>query len=87
MGRLKLNRGSRGQDPQQAARLLRVGISVGISCATDNPLYIENMHETFSAHAADIAYENYFNQKPRHQFTPSNVNPKSAQKYKQLWGG
>ena len=63
------------------------GISVGASVgATDNPLYIENMHQTFSSNLAIVAYENYFNQKERHQLTPSLANPKSSAKYKQLWG-
>ena len=61
---------------------ISVGISIG---ATDNALYIENMHQTFTDNAPFIAYENYFNQKPRHQLTPANVNPLSSAKYKQLW--
>jgi beta-mannanase len=63
------------------------GISVGTSPGTkDNPFYIEKMFEFFRANASSIAYEHYFNQKPRHQLTPGNVNPLSSARYKQLWG-
>jgi hypothetical protein len=63
------------------------GISVGVSAgATDNPLYIENMHETFTSNTSVLAYENYFNQKDQHALTPTNVNPKASAKYRQLWG-
>ena len=63
------------------------GISVGISPgAGDNDFYIRKMHETFSANASVVAYENYFNQKVRHQLTPTDANPKASKMYKSLWG-
>lgn len=52
----------------------------------DNPLYIRKMHEFFSRNAQYIAYENYFNQKSKHQLTPSHVNPKASAEYRRLWG-
>ena len=63
------------------------GISVGSSPgATDNPLYIRKMFEFFSTNAAHIAYENYFNQRAKHQIYPGDVNPKASAEYKRLWG-
>lgn len=63
------------------------GISTGESPgAVDNPLYIQKMYEFFSANSPYIAYENYFNQKPRHQLTPSNQNPLASAAYRGLWG-
>jgi hypothetical protein len=63
------------------------GISAGKSPGSkDNPFYIQKMFEFFRANAASIAYEHYFNQKPRHQLTPGDVNPLSSARYKQLWG-
>lgn len=63
------------------------GISAGEAPGTiDNPLYIQKMHDFFAANSAYIAYENYFNQKPRHQLTPSNQNPLASAAYRQLWG-
>jgi hypothetical protein len=63
------------------------GISVGVSPGSkDNPFYIQKMWEFFKANASSIAYENYFNQKPRHQLTPGNLNPLASAKYKELWG-
>ena len=61
------------------------GINAGRYQCVDNPLYIENMHGFFSDNPM-IVYENYFNQNGYHQLTPSDLNPKSSQKYKQLWG-
>lgn len=60
------------------------GINAGRYSCVDNPLYIENMHDFFST-TSWLAYENYFNQKNYHQLTPTDVNPKSSAKYKQLW--
>jgi hypothetical protein len=63
------------------------GIPAGKSPGSkDNPFYIQKMFEFFTANATSIAYEHYFNQKPRHQLTPNDVNPLSSAKYKQLWG-
>lgn len=63
------------------------GISVGEAPGTtDNPVYIKKMFEFFSANAAYIAYENYFNQKSRHQIAPGTVNPKASAMYLSLWG-
>jgi hypothetical protein len=52
----------------------------------DNPLFIQKMFEFFKANADSIAYENYFNQRPRHQLNPGNLNPRASAKYKELWG-
>ena len=62
------------------------GINAGRYDCADNPLYIENMHQFFSANADILAYENYFNQKGYHQLTPNDLNPRSSARYKQLWG-
>lgn len=63
------------------------GISVGEAPGTiDNPFYIQKMYEFFSRNSAYIAYENYFNQKTRHQITPGDANPKASAAYKLLWG-
>ncbi len=63
------------------------GISIGNGPGTrDNPVYIAKMHEFFSRNASYIAYENYFNQKSKHQLTPTHVNPKSSAVYRKLWG-
>ena len=63
------------------------GVNNGRYTCTDNPLYIENMHEFFTTNVDIIAYENYFNQKRYHQLTPSDINPNSSKKYMELWGG
>ena len=63
------------------------GISIGESPGTmDNPLYIQKMFEFFSRNSAYIAYENYFNEKERHQLTPNHPNPKASAMYLKLWG-
>jgi hypothetical protein len=63
------------------------GISAGKSPGSkDNPFYIQKMWEFLQANASSIAYENYFNQKPRHQLTPRDENPLSSARYRQLWG-
>lgn len=63
------------------------GLSVGTSPGTkDNPLYIQKMYEFFSANAAYIAYECYFNEKTHHQLAPANINPAAAAMYLKLWG-
>lgn len=64
------------------------GISVGNSGgkSIDNPYYIQKMFEFFSLNAADIAYENYFNQKLKHQIAPPDVNPVAAAEYLKWWG-
>jgi hypothetical protein len=63
------------------------GIMIGNGPGTkDSPLYIEKMYEFFSRNAASIAYENYFNQKPVHELTPTRTNPKASGTYRKLWG-
>lgn len=62
------------------------GINAGRYNCRDNPLYIENMHQFFVDNMDILAYENYFNQKYYHQLTPSDRNPMSSAKYKELWG-
>ena len=62
------------------------GINNGRYGCIDNAFYIEQMWQFFSNNAANIAYENYFNQKPYHQLTPGDVNPNASAKYKRLWG-
>lgn len=62
------------------------GINAGRYNCTDNPFYIESMHQFFIDNMDIMAYENYFNQRSYHQLTPSDLNPLSSAKYKQLWG-
>ena len=44
------------------------------------------MFEFFSANAQYIAYENYFNQKTKHQIAPPDINPAAAAEYLKWWG-
>jgi hypothetical protein len=54
--------------------------------ATDNPFYIQKMHEFFQANASRVAYETYFNCRgSAHVIYPSSYNPKASAKYNQLW--
>ena len=70
-----------GPHAQQAVQLLKEwGVNNGRYTCTDNPLYIENMHEFFTTNVDIIAYENYFNQKRYHQLTPSDINPNSSKR-------
>lgn len=55
--------------------------------STDNPFFIEKMHQFFKANAGSIAYETYYNCNPGNVYKiyPSHHNPKAAAKYQQLW--
>jgi hypothetical protein len=63
---------------------IRVGQTDGTS--VDNPFYIRKMFEFFTVNQANIAYENYFNQKTESILTPSTVNPLASAEYKRHWG-
>jgi hypothetical protein len=63
---------------------IKVGSSKGLS--KDIPYYIRKMYEFFKTNAQYIAYENYFNQKPIHQFAPPDLNPLAANEYLKWWG-
>ncbi|CAJ60018.1 MULTISPECIES: glycoside hydrolase family 26 protein [Frankia] len=56
----------------------------------DNPFYIGKMHETFVAHAADLAYEAYFNTSEpanvRSSLYRPDLNPNSSKRYRELFG-
>jgi hypothetical protein len=62
------------------------GINAGRYNCKDNPFYIESMYQFFVKNNDILAYENYFNQKGYHQLNPSDLNPLSSAKYRQLWG-
>jgi hypothetical protein len=49
----------------------------------DHPAYVRAMRDFFHAHAADIAYETYFNIGPGFQLWPSAVHPRSAEAYRE----
>jgi len=49
----------------------------------DHPTFIQVMHEFFTAHADDLAYETYFNRHPGFQLWPSPLYPQSAAEYRE----
>jgi hypothetical protein len=49
----------------------------------DHAAYVHAMHDFFRDHAADIAYETYFNIGPGFQLWPSTVHPRSAAAYRE----
>ena len=51
----------------------------------DDPVYIQNMFNTFKANAKDIAYENYYNCTEEHQIFPTTPFPKASALYRALW--
>ncbi len=54
----------------------------------DNPVYIEQMYETFAANADVIAYETYFNSSQHGTgLANPNQNPNSSDTYRELFGG
>lgn len=61
----------------------------GDAKSVDNPFFIEKMFEFFKTNAADVAYDAYFNcgdPGQGYKLAPNTLNPKSAAKYKELWG-
>src|SRR4051812_6102360 len=55
------------------------------AAAADDPVYVENMYRFFRDHAADIAYETYFNVGPDHQLFPTTRFPRAAAAYREHW--
>jgi hypothetical protein len=54
----------------------------------DNPVYIEQMYETFAANSDVIAYETYFNSSQHGTgLANPNQNPNSSDTYRELFGG
>ena len=43
------------------------------------------MFQTFSSHASEIAYENYFNCPTTSRIYPDTLFPKAAAEYRRLW--
>lgn len=62
--------------------------AAGAHGSGDNPYYIGAMHAFFTANAATLAFENYFNE-PNTDLDSSlwnpDQNPKAAERYAQLW--
>ena len=56
----------------------------GIGRRGDNPDYIRAMHTFLKEAGDDLAYEAYFNAK-EHRLFPTNMNPRSAEAYRQLF--
>ena len=56
----------------------------GVGRVGDNPTYIQNMHAFLKEAGGDLAYEAYFNAK-EHRLFPTNMNPRSAEAYRQLF--
>jgi hypothetical protein len=52
----------------------------------DNPVYMEQMFETFSAAADVMAYETYFNAAEYGTTLDGDENPESSAVYRELWG-
>ncbi len=56
----------------------------------DNPFYINKMHETFVANAANLAYEAYYNNSEQGNVLSSlykpDLSPKSSKRYQELFG-
>jgi hypothetical protein len=56
------------------------------AAAADDPVYIRNMYAFFKAHATDLAYESYFDDRPGvNQIFPAGPFPKASAAYRQLW--
>jgi len=54
----------------------------------DDSAYVQYMYNFFTANAAQIAYEAYFNsQCPNFCILPAGKNPLAVATYRQLWGG
>ena len=54
----------------------------------DNPFYIRQMYDLFTAHAGALAYEQYFNEPDAaiaNGLWSSNQNPRSSDEYRSLW--
>jgi hypothetical protein len=71
-----------------------VGVGAGAwksgNAGGDNPVYIDQMYQTFQRYSYMLAYESYFND---HQdgnvhssLTNPDLNPRSAAEYQKLWG-
>ncbi|HEX8375114.1 MAG TPA: hypothetical protein VF606_08035 [Geminicoccaceae bacterium] len=52
----------------------------------DNPEYVRRMFAQFRAHAANLAYESYFNRRSEHMLHPRTRYPRAAQAYRELRG-
>ena len=52
----------------------------------DNPEYVRRMFGQFRSHAANLAYESYFNRGPDRRLHPDTRFPKAARAYLELWG-
>lgn len=64
------------------------GVAGGGGGGGDNPLYIQKMFETFMANKDVMGYETYFNSADYGNALDSpRQNPKSADKYRELFGG
>jgi len=69
-----------------ASRGKKVGVAEwGLRINGDNPDYVRRMFEQFRAHAANLAYESYFNRGSEHMLYPTTRYPQSAQAYLDLW--
>jgi hypothetical protein len=58
--------------------------------STDNPFFIQKMHEFFQQNASHIAYETYFNcntkyNGARYRLYPTDENPRAADMYRSRW--
>ena len=72
---------------QAARRGKKVGVAEwGLRRNGDNPEYVRQMFGQFRAHAADLAYESYFNRSSEHMLYPSTRYPQAARAYRELWG-
>lgn len=62
-------------------------VSDGKGNGFDNPLFIENMYQTFSRHRDVIAYETYYNcgDDGMYKVYPPYHNPLAAERYRSLW--
>jgi hypothetical protein len=55
------------------------------AAASDSPVYIQGMYQFFKAHAAQIAYENYYNCADVHQLGTTTQFPNASAMYQRLW--
>ena len=56
----------------------------GVGRRGDNPQYIRDMYAFFREAGSSLAHEAYFNAK-EHRLFPTNLNPRSAEAYRQLF--
>ena len=57
----------------------------GSTAAADAPVYVANMYRFFRDHAAEIAYESYYNCPLIHKIFPSTRFPQGRAEYQRLW--